>query len=114
MELSVLTAQQIRLSGLKREDVLSYDYIYKNGVDNYFLLVNGKVKWTFASSRLRFLSLRKIERMGLGLGWCKPQLTDEEIGLCEAAKRGENPFAYTLMCADPRQNVILPLKSKSC
>ena len=32
--------------------------------------------------------------MGLGFGWQSPQLTDEEKGIVQASKNGENPFAY--------------------
>jgi hypothetical protein len=44
--------------------------------------------------------------MDLGWGWQAPQLTDEEQGIVQASQNGENPFAYSIICADPSQNGI--------
>ena len=101
-----LTAQEIRNLNLNISDVLGYDYQSENGLENNYLTVNGKRVICFVSQNDRRKSFNKIRRMGLGFGWNEPLLTDEEQGIIEASKNGENPFACTIMCADPKQNVV--------
>jgi len=103
----VLTAKEIRSLNLNEYDVMSYEYIYQHGEDNYYLLINGERVVTFTNSQDRKKSYFKIHRMGLAKGWEAPKLTDEEEGIIEAVKNGENPFAYTIMCANPKYNEIV-------
>lgn len=94
---NTLTAKEIRNLNLNENDVLGFDYQWENGVDNNYLTVNGKRVISFANSKDRRKSFDKIKRMGLGLGWKASQLTDEEEGIIQAHKNGENPFAYSII-----------------
>lgn len=102
-----LTASEIRELNIERNDILGYDFQYENGVDNNYLTVNGERILSFTNSRDRRRTKDKIQKQNVGLGWNKPQLTDEEQGIIQASNNGENPFAYTIMCGDPRQNKIV-------
>lgn len=104
---NTLTATEIRNLNLKKNDSLGFDYQWENGIDNNYLTVNGKRLISFINPKDRRKSFDKIRRMGFGLGWKKPQLTDEEEGLIQASKNGENPFACTIMCANPKFNEII-------
>lgn len=104
---STLTAQEIRNLNLNQSDVLGFDFKWENGVDNNYLTINGERVVSFTNSRDRRKSFDKIKRMGLGLGWKVPQLTDEEKGIIQASKNGENPFAYTIICANPKMNKVV-------
>ena len=104
---STLTAKEIRNLNLNENDVLGLDFQWENGVDNHYLTVNGKRVISFTTSKYSRKSFDKIKRMGFGLGWKAPQLTDEEAGIIQAHKNGENPFAYSIICANPRMNKIV-------
>jgi hypothetical protein len=104
---NTLTAKEIRNLNLNENDVLGLDFQWKNGIDNNYLLVNGKRTVSFANSKDSRKSFDKIKRMGLGLGWQAPQLTDEERGIIQAHKNGENPFAYSIICANPKMNKVV-------
>jgi hypothetical protein len=104
---STLTAKEIRNLDINENDVLGFDFQWENGVDNNYLTVNSKRVVSFINSKDRRKSFDKIKRMGLGLGWKAPQLTDEEKGIAQAAKNGENPFAYSIICANPKMNEIV-------
>lgn len=102
----ILTAKEIRELNINKEDVLSYDYQWENGVDNHYLCINGKRIISFACWKHRKTSANKILRMGLAIGWKAPMLTDEESGMVQANENGENPFTHTAMCANPEMNEI--------
>lgn len=104
---NTLTAQQIRSLNINEMDLMSFEYIYDNDRENNYLLVNEVRVANFDSSKNRKKSFDKIKKMGLGLGWQAPQLTDEESGIIQAGLNNENPFAYTIMCADPTRNEIV-------
>jgi len=103
----VLTAKEIRSLNLNEYDVMSYEYIYQHGEDNYYLLINGERVVRFANWQDRKKSYFKIKRMGFARGWKAPILTDEEEGIIQAVKNGENPFAYSIMCANPKYNEVV-------
>ena len=75
---NTLTAKEIRNLNLNENDVLAFDFQWKNGVDNNYLLINGERVISFTNLNDRRKSYNKIQRMGFGLGWLKPQLLDEE------------------------------------
>jgi hypothetical protein len=104
---NTLTAQQIRNLNIQKNDVLGFDYQWENGVDNNYLTVNGKRVISFTNSKHRRNSFDKIKRMGFGWGWKMGQLTDEENGIIQASQNGENPFAYSIICANPKYNKIV-------
>ena len=104
---STLTAKQIRSLNLTEDDVMGFDFEWENEVDNHYLTINGERVLSFTNSNDRKKSFDKIKRMGLALGWKAPQLTDEEEGIIQAAKNGENPFAYSIICANPEMNEIV-------
>jgi len=101
-----ITASEIRNLGLTKETVLGFDFIWDGENENNFLCADGKRILSFDTGKNRRLAYDKIRRMNLGWGWVAPQLTDEEEGIIEASKNGENPFAYSIICADPSQNGI--------
>ena len=105
-----LSASEIRNLNIQESDVLSYEYLWEDGVDNHYLNCNGKSIVSFSNPNARELTFNKIKRMGFGLGWKAPLLTDEENGIIQAAENGENPFAYSIMCANPAMNKIVPVK----
>tara|TARA_R110002096_G_scaffold76692_3_gene181130 strand:- start:1328 stop:1630 length:303 start_codon:yes stop_codon:yes gene_type:complete len=84
---NTITAKEIRTLNLKESDVLGFAF-ERTEIENNYLLVNGKKVLNFTTSRNRQKSHNKIQRMCLGLGWQKPQLTDEEKGLIQAVKLG--------------------------
>ena len=104
--ISKLSASEIRNLNLKESDVLGFDFQWIENVENNFLCVNGERKLSFDSGYNRRLAYNKIRRMGFGLGWVAPQLTDEERGIIQASLNGENPFSYSLICADTSKNGI--------
>jgi hypothetical protein len=104
---STLTANEIRNLNLNRNDVMGFEFQWENGVENNYLTINGKRVVSFSNSRDRKKSFDKIKRMGFALAWGKPYLTDEEEGIIQAAKNGENPFAYSIICANPKLNEVV-------
>ena len=104
---STLTASEIRELNLCEEDVMGFDFQWENGLENNYLTINGKRVVSFINLRDRRKSFDKIKRMGLALGWKAPLLTDEEEGIIQAHKNGENPFAYSIICANPKMNEIV-------
>lgn len=91
-----ITAKEVRTLRIKKEDVLGFSF-ERNEVENNYLLVNGRIVLNFATSKDRMKSYNKIQRMSFGLGWQKPQLTDEENGVVQAAKLGlEFPKALVI------------------
>ena len=103
----VLTVKEIKGLNIKENDSLSFDFEYIDSVDNYFIVLNGERFLSFSNYRDRLNSFNKIKRMGLGLGWIKPILTDEEEGIIQASKNGENPFAYSIICSNPELNEVV-------
>ena len=101
---TVLTAVEIRNLNLTESTVMGFDYEYNGGNNNDYLTANGIRIIAFSSAKDRRKSLDKIKRMGLGFGWVAPKLTDEEEGIIQASKNGENPFAYSMICANPLLN----------
>jgi len=98
-----ITAKEIRNSNLTENCVLSHDF--QNGM--YFLCINSVRKYSFKCSSDVTKSVNKIKKMGFGFGTHEKQLTDEEEGLIQATKNGENPFAYSIICANPKLNKIV-------
>lgn len=103
---ATLTAREIREMNIKENDVLGFDYQW-DGVDNNYLTINGERVLSFSSQSDRKKSFDKIKRMGFGFGWKAPILTDEEEGIIQASKNGENPFAYSIICANPKLNEVV-------
>ena len=99
-----LTAAQIRSANITEKSVLSKDFIWTDNTDCYFLCINGKRAFCFTCESNVTKSINKIKNKGLGFGWNKHQNTDEENGLIQASKNGENPFAYTIICGNPKYN----------
>lgn len=104
---STLTAKEIRNLNINENDVLGYDYEWQNGIDNNYLTVNGERIISFLKSKDREKTFYKIKRMGFGLGRKARILTDEEEGIIQAVQNGENPFAYSIICANPEMNKIV-------
>jgi hypothetical protein len=102
-----LTSGEIRKMGIKESDSLSYDFLHLGETKQYILCINEKRVLSFEDSRHRTWSYDKIRRMGLGWGARKHQNTDEEDGIIQASKNGENPFAYSIICANPELNEIV-------
>ena len=104
---TTLTAKEIRSLNIKENDLLGFDFEWVNNVDTHYLTVNGQRVVAFLNSKDRRKSFDKIKRMGLGLGFQAPLITDEENGIIQASLNGENPFAYTIICANPERNEIV-------
>jgi len=102
-----LTAQEIRNLNLKETDVMAFDFQYENGTENNYLTINGERVISFANSIIRRKSFDKIKKIGFALGWKAPLLLDEEKGIVQAHNNGENPFAYSIICANPKMNKIV-------
>lgn len=105
-----LTAQEIRNLNINKDDVLGFDFQYKNKLENNYLTVNGKRIVSFINLKDRKKSFDKIKRMGFGYGYKNTILTDEEEGVIQAVKNNENPFAYSILCSNSKMNEIIPLK----
>jgi len=103
----VLTAKEIRSLSFNENDVMGFDYQWENGMDNNYLTINGERVVSFTNLSDRRKSYHKIKRMGFAMGWKAPILTDEEEGIIQAVKNGENPFAYSIMCANPKYNEVV-------
>ena len=105
-----IRVSQIRSLNLTKETVLSFDYEYQNSRDNYYIVADGKRIINCTTSKIQRASFNKIrgngsgQGDGYGWGWVKPQLTDEEQGLIQAAENGENPFAFSIICSNPELN----------
>ena len=104
---SILTAKEIRNLNIKESDILGFDFQYENGIDNNYLTINGERVISFIDAKNRRKTFDKIRKMGFGWGWKAPQLTDEEEGIIQAAKNGENAFAYSIICSNPLLNKIV-------
>lgn len=104
---NTLTANEIRALNIGKDDVLGFDFQWENGMDNNYLTVNGERIISFTTDKQRRKSYDKIRRMGFGWGWKRPIPTDEEEGIIQAHKNGENPFAYSIICANPKLNKIV-------
>jgi flagellar basal body rod protein FlgF len=104
---STLTAAEIRNLNLNEKDIMGFDFQWENSVDNNYITINGDRVVSFTKQSDRKKSFDKIKRMGLALGWQASQLTDEEEGIIQAHKNGENPFAYSIICANPDMNEVV-------
>ena len=102
-----LTADQIRNLNLNAKDVMGYEFQWESGFNKYYITINGQRAVSFDNHFDRLKSFNKIKRMGFGLGWKAIQLTDEEQGIIQAGKNGENPFAYSIICGDPSRNEVV-------
>ena len=100
---TTITASEIRSLNIQKNDVLSFSFCWENGQNNHYLHVNGNKVASFSTAREQRKSYNKIRKMDLGWGWQAPQLTDEEQGIVQASQNGENPFAYSIICADTSQ-----------
>jgi hypothetical protein len=105
--INTLTAKEIKSMNLAEGDVMGYEYQWEDDKDNYYLVINGKRVASFSNLKHRKQSFDKIKRMGFALGWKAPLLTDEEQGIIQAHKNGENPFAYSIICANPKLNQVV-------
>jgi hypothetical protein len=104
---SVLTAAEIRNLNLNENDIMGFDFQWENGVDNNYITINGERFLSFTKESDRKKSFDKIKRMGFALGWQKPLPTDEDMGIIQAHKNGENPFAYSIICSNPSRNEVV-------
>jgi hypothetical protein len=104
---STLTAAEIRSMNLQETDVMGFDFQWENGLENNYLTINSKRIVSFTNPRERRKSFDKIKRMGFALGWKAPLLTDEEQGIIQAGKNRENPFAYSIICSNPKMNKVV-------
>lgn len=75
----------------------------KTSGDNGILFDNG-VSFISTTSKEQTLLWRKLARMGYRQHYNFK--SDEIDGLVQAGKNGENPFAFSLICADPSKNGI--------
>lgn len=75
----------------------------KTSGDNGILFDNG-VKFISATSREQSILWRKLSRMGYIQHYNFN--SDENDGIVQAGLNGENPFAFSMICADPRKNGI--------
>jgi hypothetical protein len=106
-----LSSMQIRTLNISENDVLGKDYQWDryNGSVNY-ITVNGKRIAGFVGdfgARAMIKTWNKIRKMNLGWGWKAPIQSDEEAGIIQAVEIGENPFACTIMCSNPKLNEIV-------
>ena len=104
--IKTITASEIRSLNISKDSVMSYDYLYSNGQNNYYIVIDGVKRIKCENSTTQRKSFNKIKEYGFGFGEGKRMLTDEEEGLCQAAKNGENPFAFSMICANPELNGI--------
>ncbi len=96
MKARTTTAAQIRTANPQGEMSLvsgTLDIVFKNGVI-----------FTSETYRQRQVLWNKLLRMGYDR--CYNFSSDEFDGVCQAAQLGENPFAYTIICANPSLNEI--------
>jgi hypothetical protein len=70
---------------------------------NNIVFDNG-VTFTNETSREQTNLWNKLKRMGFEQHYNFS--SDENEGLVEAGRRGENPFAYSMICADTKRNGI--------
>jgi hypothetical protein len=90
-----LSATEIRKMNLTIDSKLHFEYQWDaaNG-EMHYLVVDGKRKVGFSDSKTLRKSKEKIRRMGLGFGYIAESTpSDLALGLNEAVRRGENPFA---------------------
>ena len=101
-----ITAEEIRKANLKKDSRLSKDFQWIDDNKCYFLCIDAERRFCFTCENDVTKSITKIKNMGLGFGWTQPINTDEENGIIQAGLNGENPFAYSIICANPKYNKI--------
>jgi len=84
---------------------ITSSYIYKNGVDNYNIHFSNGVVMTFESSLIQSKVFRTLKHE-LGFAQDFNFTTDEDAGIIQASKNGENPFAFSMICANTKLNGI--------
>ena len=103
---NTLSAKQIRELKIENKDVMGFAF-QNDGIEHHYLTINGKRFLSFTNSCDRRKSFNKIKRMGFGLGSTPTMITDEDRGIIQASKNGENPFAYSVMYANSEMNKIV-------
>lgn len=73
---------------------------------NNIVFDNGVI-FTSESSKEKRSLWNKLKRMGFEQHYNFS--SDEFQGVAEAGRRGENPFAYTIMCANTNRNSIVKI-----
>jgi hypothetical protein len=84
---------------------ITCSYIYKNGVDNYNIHFSNGAVLTFESSLIQGRVFRTLKHE-LYFEQDFNFLTEEDEGIIEASKNGENPFAFSIICANTSLNGI--------
>ena len=104
---NTLSAKQIRELKIDNKDVMGFDFQNIEGIENHYLIINGERFISFTNSLDMEKSFNKIKRMGFGLGPRPTMITDEDRGIIQASKNGENPFAFSTMYSNPEMNKIV-------
>ena len=102
-----LTAAEIRNANIDKNSVLGKAFQWINNEKCYFLCIDGERRFCFSCENDVTKSINKIKKMGFGFGWRQPSNTDEEKGIIQAGLNGENPFAYSIICANPEYNEVV-------
>ena len=84
---------------------ITCSYIYKNGLDNYNIHFSNGVVLTFESSLIQGKVFRTLKH-DLGFAQDFNFFTEEDAGIIQASQNGENPFAYSIICANTSLNGI--------
>lgn len=90
------TAKEIRQANPQGKMTMvsgTNDIVFDNGVT-----------FTSESSREKKNLWNKLVRMGFNQHYNFS--SDEMNGVAEAGRRGENPFAFSIICANPKRNGI--------
>lgn len=95
---NVLTTDQIRSA--KPSGKMTQDY--SNGIHK--IIFDNGVVFNTTSSKSNNKLWNKLLKMGFDRHYNIQ--SDETDGLVQAAENGENPFAFSVICADPSQNGI--------
>jgi hypothetical protein len=85
--------------------LITMSYLYENGKDNHNIHFSNGTKLTFENSLTagKVFRILKHELMfAQNYNW----QSDEHDGIVQAAQLGLNPFAYSVICANPAMNGI--------
>lgn len=84
---------------------ITMSYLYANEKDNHNIHFSNGVTLTFESSVIVSRVFR-ILKQDLYFEQDFNYQSDENDGIIQAANNGENPFAYSVICANPSLNGI--------
>lgn len=82
---------------------ITCSYIYENGKNNHNIHFSNGAKLTFENSSISGKVFRILKHELLfeqNFNW----QSDEHDGIIQAAQLGENPFAFSIICANPNFN----------